>query len=222
MRHGWTIYPILFVSVVAVGGFMPRAEGSEPTDDRLGERTVPILLLVRTDVQVDLKLSPDQVVACHRAAKAFQHRASRLIGRKDPAVVAARREIDEELTQWLTQQLSPQQLSRLEQVDLQWEGAAAMLNRPFLDNALNLSPDQKKQVGGYLAEGKAQRARGAWTYNDHVNLTRKAIAVLTDVQRDLWIRLLGPKCQFSIAAKAQPARDQPAISASSNSSQRLR
>ena len=165
--------------------------------------------MLRPDVEADLKFSPEQVAECHRAARVFQIKASRLIGRKDPAVVAARREIDEELTNWLTEHLSPEQLGRFEQVDLQWEGAAAMLNRPFLDNALKLTPEQKKQVSDFLAQSRLERSQRVWTYDDHINLTRKAIAVLNDSQRSLWIRLLGPKCQFAIARNAQVAQGRP-------------
>ena len=41
---------------------------------------------------------------------------------------------------------SPEQLGRLDQIDLQWEGAAAMLSRPFLDESLNLTDRQKQKI----------------------------------------------------------------------------
>jgi hypothetical protein len=211
MRHGRTILGALILGLV---GLPAPARGGEPTDQRLGERTVPIFLLVRPDIQADLKFTPEQVVECRRAALAFQRRASQLIGRKDAAVVAARREIDGELTQWLTERLSTKQLGRFEQIELQWEGAAAMLNRPFLDESLNLTPEQKKLVSQCLEQGKAQRALGTWTYEDHTNLTRKAIAALTDPQRDLWLRLLGPPCPFTIGAQTPPRRSPAPSSAS--------
>ncbi len=91
-----------------------------------------------------------------------------------------------------------------------------MLSRPFLDEGLNLTPDQKKQVSDMVDQSRVQRARATWTFDDHVNLTRKAIAVLTPQQRDLWIRKLGPECRFSIATKANTALRQPAVSANSN------
>jgi hypothetical protein len=210
MCHGRTIFPTLIVLAAGLSGFTLSADGSEPTDNRLGERTVPIFLLIRADIQADLKLSPEQVTECRRAALAFQRKAARLIGRKDAAVVPARREIDEELNQWLTQHLSPQQFARFEQIDLQWEGAAAMISRPFLDDSLKLTPEQKKTLSECLAQRKLQRARGTWTYDDHTNLTRKAIAVLTDTQREVWVRLLGPRCQFMVGATGGESQSQPA------------
>jgi hypothetical protein len=222
MRHGWTIVPGLIVCALELGGFATPAVAGELTDDRLGNRTVPIFLLTRSDIQADLRLKPEQVVECTRAAVAFQRRAFRLVGRKDSAAVAARGEIDGELNQWLSNHLSSQQFGRLEQIDLQWEGASAMLSRPYIDEALALTPTQKKSVSDCIAQGKAKRARGAWTYEDHTNVTREALAVLTPTQRDLWVRLLGPQCKFVIAAAPPKAPGQPVARGNSQPASPLR
>jgi hypothetical protein len=206
MRHRWKVFPTLIFLGLGFFGFTRPARGAEPLDDRLGGRTVPIFLLTRSDIQADLKLNSEQITECHRAARAFQRMASRLVGRKDPGVVAARREVDEALTRWIGEHLSPEQLGRLDQIDIQWEGAAAMLSRPFLDEGLNLTDDQKKKVRECIAEGNAQRARGVWTYDDHTNQTRKAIAILDKKQHDLWILALGRPCTFKITINAQITR----------------
>ncbi len=207
MRSGCPIFSAAFVLVAAAGASVcASSHAGEAADGRLGYRTVPIFLLMRPDVQADLKMTSEQVTECHRAAQAFQTRASRLVGRKDQAVVAVRREIDEALTEWLSLHLSAEQFGRFEQIDLQWEGAAAMLSRPFLDESLSLTPDQKKRVSECISQAQAQRARTGWSYEDHVNLTRKAIAILTERQRELWIHLIGPRCAFSVAAKTQTAQ----------------
>jgi hypothetical protein len=219
MRHGLTVFPTLMLLGLGLCGFTQPVRGGEPLDDRLGGRTVPIFLLTRSDIQADLKLKSEQVTECHRAARAFQHMASRLIGRKDPAVVAARREIDESLTEWLSKHLSSEQLGRLDQIDMQWEGASAMLSRPFLDEGLNLTDEQKKKVRECLAEGNAQRARGVWTFEDHTNQTKKATGILDERQRVLWTRVLGRPCLFKIAVNGQTARNEPAARASSNPAQ---
>jgi len=207
MRHGWTVLPLLIFFGL---GFARPARGGEPLDQRLGMRTAPIFLLTRSDVQTDLKLDSNQVAECHRAAVALYRKATSLKGKTGPAMVAARRTIDEELSEWLTTHLSPEQLARLDQIDLQWEGASAMLSRPMLDDHLSLTPDQREKVAECISEKKAQKAHSAWTYDDHVKLTRKAIAVLSDRQRDLWIHVLGPPCRFTIGVNAQtphsPAR----------------
>ena len=114
-----------------------------------------------------------------------------------------RRAIDENQSRWLSTHLTPQQLERLGQIDLQWEGAAAMLNRPLVAEYLSLTREQQEKVARYIAEGREQRARATWTSAEHVGLTRKAISVLSDKQKDLWIHVLGPPCRFSIAARPQ-------------------
>ncbi len=122
-----------------------------------------------------------------------------------PGHRAARRQIDQEMSLWLTTYLTAEQLDRLDQIDVQWE-AGAMLSRPFLDESLNLTPEQKKKVEACVAERNKERDRGAWTYEDHVSETRKAIAVLDERQRALWIRALGPPCPFKIAGEATAAK----------------
>jgi hypothetical protein len=216
MRHGLTVFPTLIILGLGLCGVTRPAHGGEPLDDRLGGRTVPIFLLTRSDIQADLKLTSEQVIECQRAAPAFQRMASRLIGRKDPGVVAARREIDESLTRWISEHLSSEQIGRLDQIDMQWEGAAAMLSRPFLDEGLKLTDDQKKKVRECIAEGNAQRARGIWTFDDHTNQIRKAFAILDERQRKLWIDVLGRACLFKISVNAQTARNQPAARGGSN------
>jgi len=210
MRHGSTVVTVLIAMGVALAGFTRVARSGEPLDDRLGIRTAPIVLLIRPDVQADLKLTPAQISESRRAAAALHDKALGLRGKTEAGVVAARGVIDGEQSQWLSTHLTPQQLNRLGQIDLQWEGAAAMLSRPVVAEYLNLTPDQRDKVARYVAEGGEQRARTAWTYSEHVNLTRKAIAVLSDKQKDLWIHVLGPQCRFSIAATSTAPPDQPA------------
>jgi len=198
MRHGSTVVKALTALGLVLAGFTRVARSAEPLDDRLGIRTVPIFLLTRSDVQADLKLDADQISESHRAASALYYKALSLRGNRQAGVVAARRVIDGDQSAWLSAHLTAQQLDRLGQIDLQWEGAAAMLSRPLLRDYLSLTPEQHAKVAGYIAEGHEQRARATWTFTEHVNLTRKAISVLSDKQKDLWIRVLGPPCRFSI------------------------
>ena len=216
MRHRPTVLPALIFLGLGLCGSTQPARGDEPTDDRLGRRTAPIFLLTRSDVQAALKLDSKQIALCQRAAFALQRLASNLKGRKDAGANAARRQIDEEMSLWLSKYLTPLQLGRLDQIDLQWEGAAAMLTRPFYDEGLKLTDDQTKKIRGWIVAGDAQRTRGAWSYEDHVNETRKAIAVLDERQYHFWTQVLGPPCPFKIAVKAQTARnDRPAQGSSS-------
>ena len=209
MHHGWKIARSLIIMGLAVCGLTGHALGREPTDDRLGMRTVPILLLTRSDVQKDLNLGPKQSTECKQAALKFYDRAFRLKGRKDAGAQAARKAIDFETSAWLEKFLTPAQLERLDQIDLQWEGASAMLTRPLLDDSLKLTPEQKQKVGDCVDAGKAQRAREGWSYENHVNQTRMAISFLDDRQRSLWIGLIGRPCPFQITIEPQTAQSRP-------------
>jgi hypothetical protein len=201
MRHGWTAVPALVVVGVGLLHCTGLARGDEPLDDRLGIRTAPIFLLTRSDIQSDLKIDPKLAAACRHVATGIRHKASALKGAKFPAIVAARRSIDEEMSQWLITNLSPQQLERLEQVELQWEGPAAMLTHPFYAESLSLTREQRERLTGFLTEARAYRAQGRWTYDDHHELTRKALIVLSEQQRHLWVQILGEPCQFKIGVK---------------------
>ena len=85
-----------------------------------------------------------------------------------------------------------------------------MLSRPYLDESLKLTAEQKNKVRECIAQGSAQRAREGWSYENHVNQTRMAIAVLDTRQQNLWVHVLGPKCPFQIAAEPQTAQSQKA------------
>jgi hypothetical protein len=207
MRHGLTVAGALVACGVALAGFAQVARGGEPLDDRLGIRTVPIYLLMRSDVQVDLKLDPNQVAESVRAASALHAKALSLRGKVGAGIVAARRAVDEDQSQWLSTHLTGPQLERLGQIDLQWEGAGAMLNRPIVAEYLGLTPDQHEKVARIVAAGREQRARAPWTFAEHVDLTRKAISVLSEKQKDLWIHVLGPPCRFAVAIKEKVRGD---------------
>jgi hypothetical protein len=206
MRHGWTVVPALVALGLGLLQFPGLARGAEPLDDRLGIRTAPIFLLTRSDIQDDLKIDPKLAAACQRVAASIRHKASALKGVKTPAIVAARRTVDEEMSQWLITNLRPEQLDRLDQIDLQWEGPAAMITRPFYEESLSLTREQREKLTTCLTEARTHRAQGAWTYEDHRELTRKAFTVLSEKQRHLWVRILGEPCQFKIGVNpATPA-----------------
>jgi hypothetical protein len=198
MRHGWTVVPALVILGFGLFDLTGLAHGAEPLDDRLGIRTAPIFLLTRSDIQSELKIDPKLAAACGHVAAGLRLRASSLKGVKVPTIVAARRAIDEEMSQWLVKNLSPAQLDRLDQIELQWEGPSAMLTRPFLDESLNLTREQREKLTSCLAEGKAHRAQGKWTFEDHRELTRKSLTILSENQRHLWVRILGEPCLFNI------------------------
>jgi hypothetical protein len=203
---------VLLVGLAAFA-FAPFARAGEPFDDHLGIRIPRLFLLMRTDVQSDLALPADQVAEIHRAASALYRKALRLKGRTGAGIVAARRMIDEDEARWVAAHLTPDQVFRLDQIDLQWEGARALLplSRPLVAKDLNLTDEQEKSIGQVISEAANRRAQGGWTYDDHTSLSRQAISLLNDKQKTLWIHVLGRPCIFAVAAKTTgpPARPAP-------------
>ena len=84
-----------------------------------------------------------------------------------------------------------------------------MLSRPFLDESLALTDAQKNEDSGlHRRRAKHSELGERWSYENHVNQTRKAIAILDERQQRIWIKLLGPACQFEIAGEPQAAQKQ--------------
>ena len=178
-------------------------------DERIGMRTAPILLLARPDVQLELHLDPKQVAGARSTLARLLEEALQLKDQSGPAVAARRRSIDEAMTQWLVLNLAKDQLARLRQIDLQWEGPAAM-SRPFVAEYLKLSDTQRLTVDRLLAAHRqAYRARGRLTTAERETFSRQALSVLSSDQRELWDRLLGSPCRWTIGGQAAGARTTP-------------
>jgi hypothetical protein len=163
------------------------------------------MLLMRADVQSDLKMEPEQVAETRRKAAELYYKAMALRGQTGPALESARRAIDGEESVWLSRHLTELQFERLRQIDLQWEGVAAILSRPVIADHLNLTGEQRRSLGGYVAQHwQSRRRQLGWTIADQERLARQALTVLSDDQRKLWYSLLGPACRFAIAAPPEP------------------
>ncbi len=193
----------LFLVLVLAGA----GPGSEPgaatvLDERFGSRTAPILLLVRPDVQLEVHLDAKQVADAKSEIARLVERALSLKDKKGDAVLQERWRIDQEMVRWLTTSLSETQFERLLQVNLQWEGAAA-LTRPHVLSHLKITKDQRLSIDQLLAQVEAtRRARGLVTPGEVGRVTAQALAVLTPDQKAHWIDLLGPPCRFSIIGQA--------------------
>ncbi len=96
------VFGLALLSGLCVLGPTPVAGAGEPLDDRLGIRTVPLFLLVRADVQKDLGLEPAQIADVNRFASVLYSKALALKGKVGAGVVAARRAIDEEESNWMS------------------------------------------------------------------------------------------------------------------------
>ena len=211
MRPGWIVAPagLALAWVLFCAGRTAADDAVAVLDERFGIRTAPILLLARPDVQLELHLDPKQVAGARSTLARLLEEALQLKDQSGPAVAARRRFIDEEMTQWLVLNLAKDQLARLRQIDLQWEGPAAM-SRPFVAEYLQLTDTQRLTVDRLLAAHRqAYRARGRLTAAERETFSRQALSVLSPAQRELWDRLLGPPCRWTIGGQAAGARTTP-------------
>jgi hypothetical protein len=200
--------PTALVLMVFVAGAGPESKPVEVTvpDDRFGCRTAPILLLTRPDVQGELRLDSRQVAAAKAEIARLLSRASSLRGKESEAVKAERRRIDREMDRWLTDSLSETQRERLLQVNLQWEGPAA-LTREHVASNLKLTVEQRRAIHDLLVQLETTRkARGSLTLGEIGRCTAQAQALLSPTQWEHWNGLLGPPCSFTIGGRAVTTR----------------
>lgn len=196
MGHGTT--PVLVRTLVLAGTLgmlvgLLNALGAEPEypSTRLGVRTAPLVLLSRPDVRAELALTPHQASSAEQTLAELHARAASLKGKTGPEVVAARRAIDEAQQHWLETQLSAGQLTRLAEIDLQWEGPPALVSRPGLADALSLSPDQRTKLARLVTEHEKRQAQAKDQHADPRILAQQTLAVLSSQQQNQWRTMLG-------------------------------
>ena len=192
----------------APGGPAPAApprpaarDGAMVPDERLGTRVAPLLLLGRPDVRADLALGAEQAASARRKIAELYERAVAAKDLKGPAAVAARAAIDDSQRIWIETELTAEQQSRLAQLDLQWEGPAALATRGAIAQALGLSDEQRDA----LVQAIERRKRHGLHAADEHALARDALAILTPPQRDRWLALLGTPLFGPRAAEANRA-----------------
>ena len=211
MRQGQgpTILSIMFclIGLHSAGHSAAMAGEWSLPDTRVGIRTAPLLLLSRPDVQADLRLEPVQISGIHDTINELTRRALALRGKTGPAVMTERRAIDEAQAEWLARNLSGNQLARLRQIELQWEGARAMLSRPTVADYLKLTPEQRQMLVRTITQSNLQRNRGASTPQDEQALSDAARSVLSKIQQELWANLLGTPCRFAMSSAVPRTRD---------------
>ena len=167
-------------------------------------RVAPILLLTRPDIQLDLKMTAEQVESAAQMTALLHERAGLLRGRNDNEAVRARAEIDNTGSRWIRENLSGEQQSRLAQLDLQWEGPSAML-RPIVRETLRLQDTQSSALAKAIAERNSKRKGGPAVAADEVALFKTAIGVLSEPQVKQYRAILGPMAPFQTAI--HPMRD---------------
>jgi hypothetical protein len=196
---------------VGLGGILldNRVSAGEWTlpDSRIGIRTAPLLLLSRPEVQRELQLQQSEIVGARKTIDDLTRRAFVLRGKTGAAVIAERRTIDEAQLEWLSRNLTGNQLERLRQIELQWEGVGAMLSHPRIAESLKLTSEQRQALARVVTERNAARTRGSATPADEPAFNRKAQSLLSAPQRELWANLLGAPVNFAATAISARSRD---------------
>jgi hypothetical protein len=199
MCQGWTPAPRRsplglggLVGIALIAAQPVLADGPEYPTSRLGMRTAPLLLLSRADVRTELRLTPAQAASAEQAITDLYTRAMTLRNKSGPEIIAVRAAIDQAMQHWIDTQLTAEQRARLAQIDLQWEGPAALLSRPKLADTLALTPQQRKALKQAIAERDHRRDQHGPNVEDDRQLFNQARAILSREQQDRWRALLGP------------------------------
>ena len=185
------------IASIAVAPALGAQEAATPADwelpdAALGAQITPILLLSRPDVCGDLALDGATAEAARQAILDLYARAASLRGTAGPEAVAARRAIDEAAERWLDTHLSVAQRARLDQLDLQWEGVAAMLTRPTLRATLELSDQQRAALSAIVARRSSLAREGLGPVSAHREIGRVSAEILSEGQRRRWESFVGP------------------------------
>ncbi|MBV8076616.1 MAG: hypothetical protein JO284_09475 [Planctomycetaceae bacterium] len=208
MRHGAT--PILAALLIGVA-MSPRACRADPQplpDSRLGIPTAPLLLLSRPDVRADIGLDPKQAEAAERAITELYARASSVKQMKGKQASVARREVNDAMLRWLQTWLTDAQRSRLEQVELQWEGPSVVIRREAVARALDLSQTQRETLRRLVDEHQRRRDQGPYQWSAEHELAQRVLSILSEPQRRRWKAMLGRPFtpQLAGAGTAPPRR----------------
>jgi hypothetical protein len=203
MRHGATlaVVPLWIGIVLSMAPASAHAGGWTLPDESRGHRIAPLLLLSRPDVRDDLQLPAAMVTEVDKAIDDLFRKAAALKGQTGDVALEGRRAVDEGERAWLETRLSVEQRERLAQLDLRWEGPAAMATRPIVAATLDLSDAQKAALAKALADCKAHRDKD---HDAEQHLATQAMATLNDGQKQRWERMLGRP--FSPRATSSAAR----------------
>lgn len=207
-RHGLTRVALGFSILASLATSVLGGE-YYLSDARLGEKTAPLLLLSRADVQADLGLTPEQTASAEATIDELYTRAESLRGKPNsPEVIAERRAIDTAQAHWIATRLSARQQDRLIQIDLQWEGPAALVTRRVVQEALSLTPEQLRILSQASAAYRRAVHEGHQPGNNgpEHEFAKTTLSTLTAEQQDRWRIMLGKPLDVKVASKpASPA-----------------
>ncbi len=212
MRQGATFALVPLLCLAALGGASPGRGLLELARRIPGSRVAPLLLLSRPEIRDDLKIAPDQAVEIDKAIADLFAKAAALKGKTGQAAVEGRKAVDEGEMAWLEEHLTPDQVDRLWQFDLLWEGPAAMATRPSVAEALSLSDEQKAALQTALRERNALRAKTKDVAAANHQFGVRALSILSEGQKMRWAEMVGhaiahkPATPTAATASTGPAR----------------
>jgi hypothetical protein len=217
MRQGATIALVPLLCLATFGAPSLAGDPWSLPDESRGSRVAPLLLLSRSDVREDLKIAPEQVAEVDKAILDLFEKAKPLKGKTGQAIIEARKAVDEGEKDWLEKHLTPDQIDRLWQVDLLWEGPASMVTRSSVAEALALSDEQKAALHTALRERNAQRDKTKDVVAANHQFGARALTILSDGQKQRWARMVGrpiahkpatptPTAATAAATPAHPVR----------------
>ena len=203
MRHGATfaLVPLCLGIVLS-----PALAGTwSLPDESMGSRVAPLLLLSRPEVREDLQLASNQTADVERAIDDLHRKAAALRGLTGEDAVARRKAVDEGQKAWLETHLTPEQVDRLAQVDLRWEGPAALVTRKPVAEALSLSDEQRAALSRAVAECNIRREKGMSASEAEHQHNIRAMTVLSEGQKLRWESMLGRPLAVRATASAAPS-----------------
>lgn len=135
--------------------------------------------------------------------EAARQRASQYAAQRAEAI----EKVNREFTERLKARLSPQQMERLQQIQLQEEGIWVLLTSPRVGRALALTGEQREQLRAVANEvlrqareeeqGRAPTSPAA-ARSPTPPLEERLLAVLTDAQREQFAALKGPPMKLRV------------------------
>jgi hypothetical protein len=204
MRHGSTRAALALFLLVSIQAAVLGGE-YYLSDARLGEKTAPLLLLSRPDIQVDLGLTAEQVASAEATIDELYTRAEALRGKANSSqVLNERRAIDAAQAHWIVTRLSADQQDRLTQLDLQWEGPAALVSRRVVSDTLALSASQVRTLSQAAAKCRAAVRQGQAAQVAERAFAETTLATLNADQQERWLVMLGKPMARKTARTAPP------------------
>ena len=182
------------------------------------------MLIQNEGVQKELKLSSDQVEKATAAVqKVREKHQDELAGLRDlqgderrEKMVSLNKTISSEQEKSLAGILTPDQIKRLKQIEIQAQGAQAFTD-PEVEKQLNLTGDQKEKIKTIAADAQAEMRelfQGGGGGGDRAEMQKKRAAlskatmerisaVLTSAQKDTWKEMTGAPVEIQFQGRGR-------------------